>query len=45
MNYESVTLDKKTMHDKDEIMPKYTELIYNGFWFSKSRIKLQKSRS
>ena len=39
---ESVTLDKKTMHDKDEIMPKYAELIYNGFWFSKSRIKLQK---
>ena len=37
-----VTLDKKTMHDKDEIMPKYAELIYNGFWFSKSRIKLQK---
>ena len=30
------------MHDKDEIMPKYAELIYNGFWFSKSRIKLQK---
>jgi len=39
---ESVTLDKKTMHQKDEIMPKYAELIYNGFWFSKSRIKLQK---
>ena len=39
---ESVTLDKKTMHQKDEIMPKYAELIYNGFWFSKSRIKLQR---
>jgi len=39
---ESVTLDKKTMHQKDEIMPKYAELIYNGFWFSKSRTKLQK---
>jgi len=39
---ESVTLDKKTMHLKDEIMPKYAELIYNGFWFSKSRIQLQK---
>ena len=39
---ESVTLDKKTMHQKDEIMPKYAELIYNGFWFSKARFKLQK---
>ena len=39
---ESVTLDKKTMHQKDEVMPKYAELIYNGFWFSKARIKLQK---
>jgi len=39
---ESVTLDKKTMHLKDEIMPKYAELIYNGFWFSKARYKLQK---
>ena len=39
---ESITLDKKTMHKKDEIMPKYAELIYNGFWFSKSRFKLQK---
>ena len=39
---ESVTLDKETMHRKDEIMPKYAKLIYNGFWFSKSRIQLQK---
>ena len=39
---ESVSLDKKTMHQKDEIMPKYAELIYNGFWFSKARFKLQK---
>ena len=39
---ESVTLDKKTMHQKDEIMPKYAELIYNGYWFSKKRIALQK---
>ena len=39
---ESVTLDKKTIHQKDEIMPKYAELIYNGFWFSKNRIRLQK---
>ena len=39
---ESVTLDKDTMHKKDEIMPKYAELIYNGFWYSKARFKLQK---
>jgi argininosuccinate synthase len=39
---ESVTLDKKTMHKKDEIMPKYAKLIYNGYWYSKARFKLQK---
>ena len=39
---ESVSLDKQTMHRKDEIMPKYAELIYNGFWYSKARFKLQK---
>ena len=39
---ESVTLNKETMHKKDEIMPKYAELIYNGYWYSKARIKLQK---
>ena len=39
---ESVTLDKKTMHKKDEIMSKYAKLIYNGYWYSKSRLKLQK---
>jgi len=39
---ESVTLDKNTMHRKDEIMPKYAELIYNGYWYSKERFKLQK---
>jgi len=39
---ESVTLDKATMHKKDEIMPKYAELIYNGYWYSKARFKLQK---
>ena len=36
------TLDKETMHKKDEIMPKYAELIYNGYWYSKARFKLQK---
>ena len=39
---ESVTLDKETMHKKDEIMPKYAELIYNGYWYSTARFKLQK---
>ncbi|MDA9663498.1 argininosuccinate synthase [Candidatus Pelagibacter sp.] len=39
---ESVTLDKKTMHKKDAIMPKYAELIYNGYWYSKERFKIQK---
>ena len=39
---ESVTLDKETIHKKDEIMPKYAKLIYNGYWYSKSRLKLQK---
>ena len=39
---ESVTLDKDTMHKKDEIMPKYAELIYNGYWYSNARLKLQK---
>ena len=39
---ESITLDKETMHQKDELMPKYAELIYNGYWFSNKRYKLQK---
>ncbi len=38
---ESITLDKGEAHLKDEIMPKYSELIYNGFWFSSERIALQ----
>ena len=39
---ESVTLDKKTMHKKDQVMPRYAELIYNGYWYSKERYKIQK---
>ena len=39
---ESVTLDKETAHAKEKIMPAYAELVYNGYWFSKKRIKLQK---
>ena len=38
---ESITLDKGETHLKDEIMPKYAEIIYNGFWFSSERIALQ----
>ena len=40
---ESVTLDRETMHKKDQIMPRYAELIYNGYWYSKERFKLQKT--
>ncbi len=39
---ESITLDKKTMHLKDSIMSRYAELIYNGYWFSRERLNLQK---
>ena len=39
---ESVSLDKSTMHLKENIMSRYAELIYNGYWFSKERLKLQK---
>jgi argininosuccinate synthase len=39
---ESVTLDKETAHAKERIMPEYAELVYNGYWFSKKRVKLQK---
>ena len=38
---ESITLDKDEAHLKDELMPKYAEYIYNGFWFSSERIALQ----
>ena len=38
---ESITLDKNSAHLKDELMPRYTELIYNGFWFSPERKMLQ----
>ena len=39
---ESVTLDKQTAHDKERVMPEYAELVYNGYWFSKKRVNLQK---
>ena len=39
---ESITLDKGEAHLKDELMPKYAETIYNGFWFSSERVSMQK---
>ena len=38
---ESLTLDRGALHLKDEIMPRYAELIYNGFWFAPEREMLQ----
>ncbi len=38
---ESITLDRGAMHLKDELMPRYAELIYNGFWYSPERTMLQ----
>ena len=38
---ESITLDRCEAHLKDEIMPKYAEIIYNGLWFSSERLSMQ----
>ena len=38
---ESLTLDRESAHLKDSIMPKYAELIYNGYWWSPERLALQ----
>jgi argininosuccinate synthase len=38
---ESITLDRGAAHLKDEIMPRYAELIYNGFWYAPEREMLQ----
>jgi argininosuccinate synthase len=38
---ESLTLDKGAMHLKDELMPRYAELVYNGFWFAPEREMIQ----
>ena len=38
---EQITLDREACHLKDELMPKYAELIYNGYWFSSERKMLQ----
>ena len=38
---ESITIDREAAHLKDELMPRYAEIIYNGFWFSPERKMLQ----
>ncbi len=42
MNMESITLDREVAHLRDSMIPKYAELIYNGFWFSPEMELLQK---
>ena len=39
---ESITLDREAAHLKDSLMPKYAEIIYNGYWWSPERVMLQK---
>ncbi len=39
---ESLTLDREVMHLRDELSPRYAEMVYNGFWFSPEREALQK---
>jgi argininosuccinate synthase len=38
---ESLTLDREAAHLKDELMPKYANMVYNGFWFAPEREMLQ----
>jgi argininosuccinate synthase len=42
MAVESVTLDREVMHLRDSLMPRYAELVYNGYWFAPEREALQK---
>lgn len=39
---ESITMDREVAHLKDELMPRYASLIYNGYWWSPERVALQK---
>ena len=41
MAMESITLDREVMHIRDSLVPKYAELVYNGFWFSPERKMIQ----
>ncbi|MEX0700398.1 MAG: argininosuccinate synthase [Acidimicrobiia bacterium] len=38
---ESITLDREVMHLRDQLVPKYADMVYNGFWFSPERVSLQ----
>jgi argininosuccinate synthase len=38
---ESITLDREVMHLRDSLVPRYAEMIYNGFWFAPERVMLQ----
>lgn len=38
---ESITLDREVMHLKDELMPRYAKLVYNGYWYSPERLAMQ----
>ena len=38
---ESLTMDREVMHQRDALIPKYAELVYNGFWFAPERLALQ----
>ena len=40
---ESITLDREEVFTKDELMPKYARLVYNGYWFAPERVMMQKS--
>ena len=40
---ESITLDREEVFTKDELMPKYARLIYNGYWFAPERAMMQKA--
>ena len=40
---ESITLDREEVFTKDELMPKYARLVYNGYWFAPERIMIQKA--
>jgi len=40
---ESITLDREAAHLKDELMPRYAKIIYNGYWFAPERIMLQQA--
>lgn len=41
INMESITMDREVMHIRDSLMPRYAEMIYNGFWFSPERELMQ----